>query len=152
MMTPKKDGSWRFCADYRNMNDCTEPASWPLGKGDEIVARIGSHKPDLFAVMDLTTGYHQAPMSLAARVFTAFITYTGIYQFIRLPFGPKRAPSYFQEMMASVILIGLIYFICEMYIDDCILYAKGSAEIYGTSILYIEVQKVMPQCVVVSAS
>jgi hypothetical protein len=51
MMTPKKDGSWRFCADCKNMNDCTEPASWPLGKGDENVARIGSHKPNLFAVM-----------------------------------------------------------------------------------------------------
>jgi hypothetical protein len=57
--------------------------------------------------MDLTAGYHQAAMSLAARVYTAFITYTGIYQFIRLPFGLKRAPSYFQEMMASVVLIGL---------------------------------------------
>jgi hypothetical protein len=42
------------------MNDCTEPASWPLGKGDEIVARIGSLKPDLFAVMDFTTGYHHS--------------------------------------------------------------------------------------------
>jgi hypothetical protein len=71
-MTPKKDGSWCFCADYRNMNDCTEPASWPVGKGDEIVARIG---------------YHQAAMPLAARVYTAFTTYTGIYQFIRSPFG-----------------------------------------------------------------
>jgi hypothetical protein len=56
------------------------------------------------------------------------LSYTGIYQFIRLPFGPKRAPSYFQEMMASVVLIGLMYFICEMYIDDCILYAKGNAQ------------------------
>jgi hypothetical protein len=71
MMPPKEDGSWRICADYRNMDDCTEPASWPLGKGDEIVVRIDSHKPDLFAVMDLNTGYHQAAMSLAARVYTA---------------------------------------------------------------------------------
>jgi hypothetical protein len=54
---------------------------------------------------------------------------TGIYQFQRLPFGPKRAPSYFQEMMASVVLIGLIYFICEMYIDDCMLYARGNKQL-----------------------
>jgi Reverse transcriptase (RNA-dependent DNA polymerase) len=93
-----------------------------------LQAKVCSHKPNLFAVMDLTTGYHQAAMSLASRVYTAFITHTGIYQFKRLPFGPKRAPSYFQEMMASIVLNGLIYFICEMCIDDCILCAKGNKE------------------------
>jgi hypothetical protein len=128
MMTPKKDGAWLFCADYRNMNGCTEQASWPLGEGDEIVARIGSHKPNLFAVMDLTTGYRQAAMSLAARLYPDFETYTGIYQFKPLPFGPERAPSYFQEMMASTLLNGLIYFVREMYIDDCILHAKENKE------------------------
>ena len=35
-----------------------------------------------------------------------------------LLFGPMRAPSYFQEIMATVVLPGLIYMICEMYIDD----------------------------------
>jgi Reverse transcriptase (RNA-dependent DNA polymerase) len=80
--------------------------------------------------MDLTTGYHQAAMSLASRVYTAFTTYTGMCQFKRLPFGLKRAPSYFQEMMASIVLNGLIYFICEMYIDDCILYARGNKEFF----------------------
>ena len=58
MMTPKKDGTWRFCADYRNINDCTRPASWPLGKALEILARIGASWPDIFAIMDLTRGYH----------------------------------------------------------------------------------------------
>jgi hypothetical protein len=67
-------------------------------------------------------------MSLASPVYTAFITYTGINQFKRLPSGLKRAPSYFQEMMASIVLNGLIYFMCEMYIDDCVLYAKGNKE------------------------
>jgi transposase InsO family protein len=43
-------------------------------------------------------------------------------------FGPKRAPSYFQEMMASIVLLGLIYNICEMYLDDCIVHAKGNDE------------------------
>jgi hypothetical protein len=76
-------------------------------------------------VMDLTAGYHQAPVSLGTRVFLAFICFCGIFQFRRLPFGPKRAPSYFQQMMASVVLIGLIYFICEMYLDDCIVHGNG---------------------------
>ena len=72
--------------------------------------RIGAHQPDIGGVMDLTSGYHQAPLTASAKILTAFICFSGIYQFTRLPFGLKRAPSYFQEMMATVILAGL----CEM--------------------------------------
>ena len=68
--------------------------------------------------MDLTQGYHQAPLTLATRAYTAFIAFSGVYQFTRLPFGPKRVPSYFQDIMANVVLTGLIYTICEMNIDD----------------------------------
>ena len=49
----------------------------------------------------------------------------GIYHFTRLPFGPKRAPLYFQEMMASIVLLGLIYQICEVHLDDIIVYGNG---------------------------
>ena len=52
----------------------------------------------------------------------------GIFQFTRLPFGPKRAPSYFQEVMASIVLAGLIYHICEMYIDDCNIFGSSKEE------------------------
>lgn len=77
--------------------------------------------------MDLTQGYHQAPLSKATRKFTAFILFCGVYQFTRLPFGPKRAPSYFQEQMAAV-LIGLLYFICELYLDDILVYGRTEDE------------------------
>lgn len=75
--------------------------------------------------MDLTSGYHQAPLTPAAMLYTAFICYAGIYHFTRLPFGPKRAPSYFQEQLASVVLAGLIYYILEVYLDDVIIHGKG---------------------------
>jgi hypothetical protein len=87
-----------------------------------MFGRLGAHHSD---VMDLTAGYHQAPISLGTRVFLAFFCFCGIFQFRRLPFGPKRASSYFQQMMASVVLIGSIYFICEMYLDDCIKHGNG---------------------------
>ena len=83
--------------------------------------------------MDLTQGYHQAPLIFATRAYTAFITFSGVYQFTRLPFGPKRAPSYFQEIMATVVLTELIYMICEMYIDDCTVF--GDINIKFVSIL-----------------
>ena len=78
--------------------------------------------------MDLTQGYHQAPLSNTTKAYTAFITFSGVYEFTRLPFGPKRAPSYFQEIMATVILVGLIYMIREMYIDDCSVFGDTNIE------------------------
>ena len=101
------------------LNDCTADVSWPIPNITEMFRRIGSQKPKIFGIMDLTQGYHQAPLTLATRAYTSFITFSGVYQFTRLLFGPKRAPSYFQEIMANVVLTGLIYMICEMYIDDC---------------------------------
>jgi hypothetical protein len=109
LMVPKPDRSKRICIDFRNLNDCTEDASWPIPNITEMLRRIGTHKATVFAVLDLTQGYHQAPLTLAARVCTAFILFCGVCQFTRLPFGPKRAPFYFQQTMATVVLAGLIY-------------------------------------------
>jgi hypothetical protein len=91
---PGVDNKWRFCIDYRSLNDCTESASWPIPNIKEMFTRLGNTGSDTFGVMDLTSGYHQAPVSLSTQIFTAFITFCDIYQFTR--FGPKRAPSYFQ--------------------------------------------------------
>ena len=110
-----------MCVDYRALNDCTPDSSWPIPK-------IGSRKPKLFGIMDLTQGYHQAPLSYTTKAYTAFITFSGVYEFTRLPFGPKRAPSYFQEIMATVVLVGLIYMICERYIDDCSVFGDTNVE------------------------
>jgi transposase InsO family protein len=125
-LAPKGDGKKRFCIDFKKLNDCTDPASWPVPNIREMFVRLGTHKSSVFGVMDLTSGYHQAPMSFAARIFTAFIAFCGVFHYLRLPFGPKRAPSYFQEMMAAVVLAGLIYFICEIYLDDCIVHASDN--------------------------
>ena len=93
-----------------------------------MLARLGSQKADTFGVIDLTAGYHQDPLTLSTRVDTAFITFMVIYHITRLPFGPKRAPSHFQEKMASIVLLGLIYQICEVCLDDIIVYSKGFEE------------------------
>ena len=61
-------------------------------------------------------------------LFTAFIVFCGIYHFYRLPFGPKKAPSHFQEQMAACVLVGLIYYICEVYLDDIIVHGKTNEE------------------------
>ena len=96
LTVPKPDGTFRMCVDYRALNDCTADASLPIPNIAEMFRRIGSQKPKILGIMDLTQGYHQAPLTLATRAYTSFITFSGVYQFTRLPFGPKRAPSYFQ--------------------------------------------------------
>ena len=125
MIVQKKEDKGLVCIDYRNLNDCIKPASWPLPNIRGLFERIGHNKPTVLGVMDLTAGYHQAPLHPPHRVFTAFLCFCGLYQFTRLPFGPKRAPSYFQEQMVTKVLQGLLYVSCEMYLDDCIVYASS---------------------------
>ena len=81
---PKPDKTYRMCVDYRALNDCT-----PLPNIAEMLRRIGSRKQKIVGIMDLTQGYHQAPLSNTTKAYTAFITFSGVYEFTRLPFGPK---------------------------------------------------------------
>ena len=67
-------------------------------------------------------------MSLAAIGLTAFIWFCGLFEYLRVPFGLKGAPSYFQRVMSSVVLAGLIYSICEVYIDDIIVHAQTAGD------------------------
>ena len=62
------------------------------------------------------------------KAFTAFITFSGVYELTRLPFGPKRASSYFQQIMATIVLVGSIYMMYEMCIDDCIVFVDTNDE------------------------
>ena len=125
LMVPKPDGTFRMCVDYRALNDCTTDASWPISNIAEIFRWIDSQKPKIFGIIDLTRGYHQSPLTLATRAYTAFIIFSEVYHFKRLPFGPKRAPSYFQKIMITVVLISTI---CEMCIDDCTVFGNANIE------------------------
>ena len=111
LLDPKPDNTYSMCVDYRTLNNCTPDASWSIPNIAEMLGRIGSCKPKIFGIRDLTQGYYQASLSNTSKAYTAFITFSGVYEFTRLPYGPKRAPSYFQEIMGTVELVGLIYMI-----------------------------------------
>ena len=128
LLTPKPNDAWRFCIDFRALNDATRSAGWPIPNIRSMFQRIGSKRPKYFGTMDLTSGYHQMPMAMNARIFTAFITFMGIFEFLRVPFGLKGAPSFFQRTMETLVLAGLIYIICEIYIDDIIIFGKDEIQ------------------------
>ena len=89
LLTPKPNGKWRFCIDYRNLNNCSESLGWPIPNIAQMIRRIGMSRPKVFGVMDLTSGYHQAPLSESSRKYTAFTTFMGVYEWLRVPMGPK---------------------------------------------------------------
>ena len=103
--------------------------SFPAPNILQLFVRMGTKKPTRFGVMDLTQGYHQAPSTFATRAFTtASITFCEVHRFTRLPFELKLAPSYFQEMMATIVFSGLIYHTGEMYTDDSVVYGNTDGE------------------------
>ena len=89
----KADGSKRFVIDYRNLYECTKHASWPVPNITEMLQRIGFQKPTIFGTADFAQAYHQAALTLATKKYTLFISYSGVYQFTRLHFNLKQAPS-----------------------------------------------------------
>jgi hypothetical protein len=102
LMVPKKTpGQWRFCVDYRRLNDCTESSSWPLPRVEDMIERIGQSAPKFFATFDLTQIFYQAPIDPESKLATAFMTYRGIYQWERVPMGLQGAPAYFQKAMST---------------------------------------------------
>jgi hypothetical protein len=118
-LAPKGPDAWRFCVDYRNLNNCTAAGTgWPLPYIRQVYERIGQHKPTIFGVIDFKAGYHQIVLAQRCRPLLAFITAFGVFQPKTLPFGPKGAPSYVQMLMCTKVLFGLLFTICEVYLDD----------------------------------
>ena len=82
--------------------------------------RIGTKRAKLLGIIDLTQGFYQIALSPEVRRAPAFITYNGVRQYTRLPFGIKGGPSWFQQHIAHTVLKDYLYDICELYIDDII--------------------------------
>ena len=127
VLARKPNGKWRFCIDYRALNNCSEPLGWPIPRIKDVLNRLGAQKAKYFGVIDLTAGYHQALLAPESRKYTTFKTHMGTYQWKRVPFGLKGAPSFYQQQIATA-LDGLLYHKCEVYIDDVVIYGKTEEE------------------------
>jgi len=140
LLTPKPDQKWRFCIDFRKLNAVTKSQGYPLPRIKEIITRIGLHKPRFFAKLDLTNGYHQMPLAKESQKYTAFTCNRGIFHWTRVAMGLKNSAAYFQKVMSEEVLAGLVQHICELYIDDCIIFADTEKELLN------RVRKIMQRC------
>ena len=77
----------------------------------------------LFSTFDLTAGYHQVPIRNEDIPKTAFVTKYGLYEFKTMPFGLCNSPVTFQRLM-ELVLHGLLWQTCLIYLDDVIVYAS----------------------------
>jgi hypothetical protein len=125
----KPDDSWRLCIVFKNLNEATESLeTWPLQNIPIMIDRVTRHRPRFYGKMDITSGFFQTAIDAKSRPFTAFITSSGLYQWCRLPMGLKGAASYFQRMMDSIVLAGLLYITVEPYLGDVLVYATTEEE------------------------
>ncbi|UYV73333.1 K02A2.6-like [Cordylochernes scorpioides] len=106
ILVRKKDGSLRFCVDYRRLNKITKKDVYPLPRIDDALDTLSGSR----------TGRK-----------TAFITPDGLYEFNVMPFGLCNAPATFERMIDNV-LRGLKWDMCLCYLDDIVVYGSTFKE------------------------
>ena len=121
ILVRKRDGSTRFCIDYRKVNSVTRKDAYPLPRLDDILDTLGGSK--WFSTLDLKSGYWQVEVDSSSREKTAFTTSEGLYEFKVMPFGLCNAPATFQRLMNRV-LCDVNWVECLVYIDDTVVIGR----------------------------
>ena len=125
VIVKKKDGSSRFCVDYRPLNAVTRKDAYPLPRIDTCLDALSGSQ--YLSSFDLRSGYHNVLMDEADADKTSFVTRLGTYKFRVLPFGLCNAGATFQRVM-DIAMAGLNFNICLVYLDDIILFSSSVSE------------------------
>ncbi|KAG7674693.1 hypothetical protein KSW81_000333 [Nannochloris sp. 'desiccata'] len=127
LFVKKKDGTWRLCVDYRELNDLTVKLKYPLPRTDDLLDSIEG--ATVFSSLDAVQGYHQCRVRVDDVPKTAFRTQYGHYEYLVLPFGLTNAPAHFQKYMHHIFreanLLGVTVLV---YLDDILIFSKNLEE------------------------
>eukprot|EP00741_Cyanophora_paradoxa_P000873 tig00000448_g843.t1 len=125
VLAPKKDGTMRFCVDYRRLNNLIEGDVFPLPRIDDQLERLQGSS--IFSVGDCLSGFWQLGLEEASRDYTTFLLPWGAWKWVCTPFGLKSAPSAFCRAVSSV--LGDLLSTCVVaYVDDLTLHSPTVAQ------------------------
>ena len=124
VLVPKKDGSVRFCVDYRKVNAGAKFDAYPMPRVEEVFDSIGP--VGFITTVDLAKGYWQIPMAEDSQEVTAFTTPFGLFEFLVMPFGLHTAPATFQRWMNEVLRDCQRY--AGAYLDDAVVFSCSWSE------------------------
>ncbi|GJX31523.1 putative reverse transcriptase domain-containing protein [Tanacetum coccineum] len=125
LFVKKKDGSFRMCIDYRELNKLTVKNRYPLPRIDDLFDQLQGSQ--FFSKIDLRSGYHQLRVHEDDIPKTAFRTRYGHFEFTVMPFGLTNAPAIFMDLMNRVCRSYLDKFVI-VFIDDILIYSKTQEE------------------------
>ncbi|GKE28163.1 putative reverse transcriptase domain-containing protein [Tanacetum coccineum] len=125
LFVKKKDGSFRMCIDYRELNKLTVKNRYPLPRIDDLFDQLQGSST--YSKIDLRSGYHQLRVRDEYIPKTAFKTRYEHYEFQVMPFGLTNAPAVFMDLMNHVCKPYLDKLVI-VFIDDILIYSRNKEE------------------------